>query len=157
MDTLLENLTDKLIGSSSERKSDKFIRSTHYLTISRDFNKLKSFWGKACFLTYLQLSKDKSILGCGLKLERVLTASDPQVFLRSILPLIEEIKREHFIYMRPSAKILDKVLERLTEYGADEFLILCKTIRTAGHVVTIQKVSIPLGTSEAYSGTYDDK
>ena len=128
---MLDTLIDKLTGSTYYHKSEEHIRRKDYLAINKDFSEIKSFWGKACFIVFLQLHKNKSIKAIGGKLYRKLKSQENAIFKRHIEPLHKEINRLQFTD-GSGVKISDKVMDRLMEYGEREFVLLCKVIHSYG-------------------------
>lgn len=129
---LKEEFLDKLTGSIISQKSESNIRRKDFLRVQKDFEHIKSFWGKACFLVFLTLHKNKSIKASGKKLTYKLRTTESAVFKRHIEPFMSEINKEVFVDSK-GVKIREKVQERLMEYGEDEFIILCRVIYSAGY------------------------
>lgn len=134
---------DKLSGSIMSHKSEKHIKRKDFLRIQNDFNQIKSFWGKACFLVFLTLHKNKSVKASGEKLIRRLKTTEGAVFKRHIEPFIKDINRQAFTDSK-GVKIREKVQDKLMEYGEDEFITLCRVIYSAGYdwIGEIQNVSL---------------
>lgn len=130
---MIEQLTDRLVGSTYYHKSEELIKRKDYLKILSDFNEIKSFWGKACFILFLKLHKNKAISVISGKLLRRLKSQEEAVYKRHIEPLYKEISRLEFTN-NSGEKISEKVMDRLTEYGEREFTILCRVIFSSGGV-----------------------
>lgn len=133
MNGVSEVLVDKLVGSSSYHKSEERIKQKDYLRVQNDFSKIKSFWGKACFLVFLKLhKKNKSVSAIGDKMIRKLKSSETAVYTRHIAPFVKEVNRLVFVDSTGD-KIKDKLVERLVEHGEDEFIVLCRVVYSAGY------------------------
>lgn len=125
-----DELVTKLVGSGAFRKDEDIITMKRLARVTKDFNTLKSFWSKACFLVFLELHKnDAEIRAIGGKLKRELQFDELAIFKRHIEPYYSEIKRLQF-----SGKIVElaeKVSDALYERGEDEFVCLCRCIFSA--------------------------
>lgn len=133
MNAVVEILGDKLVGATMYHKSEENIRQKDYIRILADFSKLKSFWSKACFLVFLSLhTKNKSVKAISGKITRKLKTQDGAVFHRHIEPFISEINRQAFT--DSTGKILaNKLVDKLMEYGNEEFVILSRVVYSAGY------------------------
>ena len=132
MNEVVKVLGDKLVGATMYHKSEENIRQKDYVRILADFVKLKSFWSKACFLVFLSLHKNKSVKAISGKITRKLKTQEGAVFHRHIEPFISEINRQSFT--DSTGKILaNKLVDKLMEYGNEEFVILSRVVYSAGY------------------------
>jgi hypothetical protein len=125
----VEKLYDSLVGATAFHKEEENIRPKEYKIILEDFAKIKSFWGKALFIVYLRTYKDKSKKAIGNKILRDLKMKEPEVYKRHVEPFMRELNRR--IFTNPVG-LMDNLVDKLMEYGEDEFVSLCRVIYHAG-------------------------
>ena len=116
-----------LMETSLEQKTDSDIRLRDWTILMVELATLKSFWGKACMIAFLQSSPNKSYKSTGKKILRELKHNQLAVFKRHIEPQYNEINRSIFRTTYGLDRyVVEKVKEKLIENGEQEFIILCR-------------------------------
>lgn len=132
MEAIIENMLDGLVGVAVQHSSDKAIQGNDYNNTYGEFCKLKTFWGKACFIVFLKKCKNDSLRACAKKIQRNVELKERDVYDRYIKLFINEIQRVCNKVNREKV-ITDRLKHELMEYGETEFITLCRVIWNAGY------------------------
>lgn len=135
-----------LVGGSRRTSAEDKIDPKKFKKVWSDYTKVRSFWGKACFIVFLMLNRDESIKACGIKIKRMLMENDYDVYVRHIEPYLSSIKKKNFIDTTGKT-VADIIKSRLIDYGELEFVVLCKVVYNSGYIKILEgmdNVSIKL-------------
>lgn len=125
METNFGTLVDKLVGADINHKSEEIIKAKEYVIFLREYNELKSFWGKAFFIHYLGTHPEPRISAISSKIFRRDRSQEPAITKRYLEPHLKEIKRLTFV-AGGMGEIIKKLIDTAMNNGHGELVRLLR-------------------------------